>query len=109
MVEQVIDETNSTAGGTFVGRKVYEVRSGPGSGPTSGSTLTLGTHGLVNGESIRIASAVGDLPENIEPTVLYYANVVDAQNIRVSTSESNALNDILPRDLWWCNYVLNHV
>ena len=36
----------------------------------------------------------GDLPENIEAGTLYYANVVDSENIRISTSQSNALNDI---------------
>ena len=94
MVNNVIDETTNVAEGQLLARKVYPVQSGPGQGPTSGSTLTLPTHKLINGESIRIFSSDADLPENIEEGQLYYANVVDSKNIRISTSEANALNNI---------------
>ena len=89
MVDVTINASNAIASGSFVGRKVYDVLSGP-----VNSTLTLPPHGLLNGESIRIFSAIGDLPENVERGQLYYANVVDGETIRLSTSESNAFNNI---------------
>ena len=94
MTDNVVDAGNNRASGNFVGRKSYRVIAGP-----SNSTLTLATgdgdvHGLLNGEKIRIFSASGDLPENVQTSTLYFANVVDSENIRLSTSESNASNDI---------------
>jgi microcystin-dependent protein len=94
MVDNLIGGSERAAQGTNIGRKVYPVLAGPGQGPTSGSTLTLPLHGLLNGETIRIFSTTGDLPENIQAGVLYYANVVDDQNIRISTSQSNAVNNL---------------
>ena len=89
MVNNVIDATNNVAVGDSVGRKVYNVLSGP-----VNSVLTLPAHGLLQGEKIRIFSADADLPENVESATLYYCNVVDAENIRLATSESNAVNSI---------------
>tara|TARA_B100001059_G_scaffold53260_2_gene47300 strand:- start:3804 stop:10037 length:6234 start_codon:yes stop_codon:yes gene_type:complete len=94
MVDNLISGANRAAFGTNIAVKSYPVLAGPGQGPTSGSTLTLPPHGLLNGETIRVFSANADLPENMEEGQLYYANVVDTENIRISTSESNALNDI---------------
>ena len=94
MVDNLIEGTERAAEGTSIALKSYQVLAGPGQGPTSGSTLTLPVHGLLNGETIRIFSATGDLPENIQAGVLYYANVVDDQNIRISTSQSNAVNNL---------------
>ncbi len=94
MVDNIIDGPSRVAIGNNVARKVYPVIAGPGQGPTSGSTITLPLHGLLNGESIRIFSSTGDLPESIDAATLYYANVVDEENIRISTSQSNALNDL---------------
>ena len=93
MVENLIQGGDS-AGGNFTAKKVYEVKSGPGQGTNSGSTLNLDEHGLIDGESIRLFSATGDLPEGVEPSRLYYADVIDKENIRIATSESNALNGI---------------
>ena len=89
MPEVRIGPGNNVAAGTEVGRKVYPVISGP-----VNSTLTLPAHGLLQGEKIRIFSAIGDLPENISKATLYYANVLDSQNIRLSTSEANAFNNV---------------
>ena len=89
MVDNLIEGSTNQATGSEIGRKVYNVSSGP-----DGDVLNFSFHNLLNGESIRIFSATGDLPENIERGVLYYANVIDAQQIRISTSEANALNDI---------------
>ena len=90
MLDLPITPTQNLAVGQFIGRKVYPVLSGP-----INSVLTIPSHGLMNGEKIRIFSANGDLPENIESSArLYYANVIDAENIRLATSESNALNGL---------------
>ena len=89
MPEVRIGPGNNVAAGSFTGRKVYEVKSGP-----INSTLTLPAHGLLQGEKIRIFSANGDLPENVSRATLYYANVLDNQNIRLSTSEANAFNNV---------------
>ena len=72
-----------------ISKKVYNVTGAP-----SNSQLNVGTHQLSNGESVRIFSATGDLPENIQQNTLYYANVVTPSSIRLSTSEANALNDV---------------
>ena len=89
MCNNILGPGNNTAVGDDVARKVYQVQAGP-----INNTITIGNHGLLNGESIRVFSGTGDLPENLERGVLYYANVVDGENIRISTSESNALNSI---------------
>jgi microcystin-dependent protein len=89
MLDTPVNLGSNLAVGSFVARKVYPVISGP-----INSVLTLPSHGLMNGEKIRIFSGIGDLPENIFRGTLYYANVIDAENIRLSTSESNALNNL---------------
>lgn len=89
MCNNILGPGNNQATGTDVARKTYQVKAGP-----INNTLTIGNHGLLNGESVRVFSATGDLPENLERGALYYANVVDGENIRICTSESNALNDI---------------
>lgn len=89
MCNNVLGLSDNQATGSDVARKVYQVIAGP-----INNTMTLGVHGLLNGESVRVFSSTGDLPENLQRGVLYYANVVDGENIRISTSESNALNDI---------------
>ena len=89
MCDNILGPGNNQATGGSVARKVYQVLAGP-----INNTLTLGVHGLLNGESVRVFSSTGDLPENLERGALYYANVVDGENIRIATSESNALNNI---------------
>ena len=89
MVNNLIEGAVNQATGQDSGRKVYEVISGP-----DNDTLTFDIHNLLNGEKIRVFSSTGDLPENVDRGVLYYANVVDAQQIRIATSEANALNDV---------------
>ena len=51
---------NTIADGINVSVKRYEVTAGP-----TNNILTIGTHGLQDGEKIRIISDDGDLPENI--------------------------------------------
>ena len=68
----IIQMTNGDVGGVSVGTNVslksYEVTSGP-----TDSKFTIGSHGLQNGENIRIFSDDADLPENINAGELYYA------------------------------------
>ena len=90
MLDELIDAGNPQASlPSEVGRKVYDVESGP-----TNNILTITGHGLLPGEKVRVLSAIGDLPENIEKGQLYYVNVIDANQIRISSSESNALNAI---------------
>ena len=93
MCDNLINENVNVATGNNIAMKSYKVLAGPGSGADAGA-LTLEPHGLINGESIRVFSATGDLPENLEEAILYYANVLDFETIRIATSESNALNGI---------------
>jgi len=63
------------------------------SGPTDNELTIASDIGLVTGESIRIISQTGDLPEGIEPHRTYYAIRVSATEIKVASSFSDALND----------------
>ena len=91
MLDELITENQPQATeASSVGRKTRTVESGPTS-----DTLTITGHPFLPGEKIRILSSIGDLPENIELGTVYYANIVDGNQIRISSSESNALNDIV--------------
>ena len=64
---------------------------------SSGSIYTIsGGHNLQNGESIRIISETGDLPEGIEPNKLYYAitnakkTSLSSTQIQIAASRTNA-------------------
>ena len=84
------EPTSSTSqSGDSIGLKEYPVIGTP-----QNSTLTLPPHKLLQGEKVRIFSSIGDLPENIQQNTLYYANVVSSEEIRLATSEANALNGI---------------
>jgi len=91
MLDELITLANPQAQEpSSIGRKVYPVESGP-----TNAILTITGHGLLPGEKIRVLSSVGDLPENINNNNIYFANIIDANQIRVSSSESNALNDVI--------------
>jgi len=83
-------ENSGTQTGEDVAERYYEVVGGP-----TDSQLTLPPHKLLPGESVRIFSSSGDLPENIQQNTLYYANVIDGETIRLATSEANALNGVI--------------
>jgi len=90
MVNQALDEDNFIASGSDIAKKVYDV-----DGPPNNSELRLGANGLTTGESIRLLSGNGDLPENIEVNTLYYAIVSNnTEFIQIATSEANAINGI---------------
>ena len=73
--------------GTNTSEKSYQVTSGPTS-----NVLTLGTvpHALQTGETIRIFSDDGDLPENITANTVYYTIYSTSTSIKVATSPTNA-------------------
>jgi len=82
-----------------VGKKEYEVgRAGTASSITS-STITLKTaHKLFAGESVRVISDEGKLPDGIENGVIYYAVTNQSQNeslnddqIKLARTENDAI------------------
>ena len=74
--------------GSSISVKRYEVTVGP-----VNSVLTIGAHGIQNGESIRIFSDDGDLPENVEDHKLYYCiDKGDNNTIELAASLSDAFN-----------------
>lgn len=83
--------TSGIATGTNSSEKSYTVSSSP-----TNNVFTIGAHGLVTGEKIRILSIDGDLPENITENTVYYAitNTVDGtltgNQIKLATSSTNA-------------------
>ena len=61
-----------------------------------GTVYTIGSHNLSNGESVRIFSETGDLPEGLEESVVYFA-VTNTKNtnlaptqIQLASSRTNA-------------------
>ena len=79
---------STIASGTSVAVKRYAVTSGP-----TTNILTIGTHGLLTGEKIRIFSDDADLPENIEENTVYYAIKVDSTRIKLASSKTDADNN----------------
>jgi len=86
MTDEVIG-VGGTAMGTTSSVKEYIVTSGP-----TLSTLTIGAHKLVTGETVKINSDDGDLPENIIAHATYYViDNGDNNTIKLASSLTNAL------------------
>ena len=84
MLDNIIGSGTTIALGTWSSEKSYSATS-------SGSNiLTLGTHTIQTGEKIRIISDAGDLPENLEENVIYYAIRHSSTEIKVASSKTNA-------------------
>ena len=84
MLDNIVGSATTIALGTQSSEKLYSATS-------SGSNiLTLGTHTIQTGEKIRIISDSGDLPENLEENVVYYAIRHSATEIKVASSKTNA-------------------
>jgi len=66
----------------------------PASAPNTNYELAINDIGIVNGETIRVFSDDGDLPENLAPNTVYYAIKVTATAIKVASTFSNAINNI---------------
>ena len=66
----------------------------PASAPNANFELSINDIGIINGETIRIFSNDGDLPEGLEPNTVYYAIKGSATGLKVASTFSNALNNI---------------
>jgi len=87
MLDNVLGSGTTIAQGNSVGEKYYPVLSGP-----SSNIFTLGTHQIQTGETVRIFSDDGDLPENILDNTLYYAIRQSSTEIKLASSQTNAEN-----------------
>ncbi len=92
--------TNSTTGTSFTSEKVYKgVHSSPTFFKKSSYKLRV-NHELETGESVRLISDSGNLPENIDPHRVYYAitTTVDSDlagdEIKLASSFANAQNGV---------------
>jgi hypothetical protein len=75
-------------------KKEYFVGSSAGISSISGNTFTLeSSHRLFSGESIRIISENGSLPDGIEYNKIYYAITagLNADQIRIGSTYNNAI------------------
>ena len=86
MVDNVIG-VGTGALGTTSSVKEFTVAGEP-----SNNDFTIGPNTILTGESIRIISDVGDLPENITAHTTYYAiNNGDNNTIKIASSFRNAI------------------
>ena len=66
----------------------------PASAPNSNYELAINDIGIINGETIRIFSNDGDLPEGLQPNTVYYAIKGSATGLKIASTFSNAINNI---------------
>jgi len=77
----------TTAQGTFSSFKSYKVTAGP----DLNNSFTIGANKLLTGETVKIISEDGDLPENITAHDTYYViNNNDNNTIKLAASFTNA-------------------
>ena len=90
MCDNVISNTGfTTATGSTSSVKTYIVTSGP----TSNIFTVANNSGISTGESVKIISDDGDLPENIQAHQTYYAIKDGSTGIKLASSYSNALQN----------------
>ena len=90
MLENELTGIATGALGTRTGAK--KARLTP---PNSQFSMSLdGNIGLITGESIRIYSDDGDLPEGLTLNRVYYAIVVGPTEIKIASTFSNAINNV---------------
>ena len=89
MVDGVVSSSSTVAYGSVTSEKTHKVTSGP-----SSNTLTIGLHYIQTGETVRIISDSGDLPENLKPNTIYYAIRVSTSEIKVAATKANAENNL---------------
>ena len=94
--EATVVMPNGSSGTTNTSEKSVEATHSAASASLKSVFSIIGSHELANGESIRIQSDNGDLPENIEPHRVYFAitNAKDTSlspnQIRIASSKTNA-------------------
>jgi hypothetical protein len=86
MVNNAVSVGTTAVLGTNTSEKKYNV-SISGLGTVFSTSVT---HNLQTGESIRMFSDTGDLPENIAENTVYYAIVLDTSTIQLASSYTNA-------------------
>ena len=62
--------------------------------PNTNFELAIQDIGIVEGETIRVISDAGDLPEGLEPNRVYYAIKPTATGLKLASTLSNAINNI---------------
>ena len=62
--------------------------------PNTNFELAIQDIGIVNGETIRVISDDGDLPEGLEPNRVYYAIKSTPTGLKLASTLSNAINNI---------------
>jgi hypothetical protein len=70
-------------------------RSGVGINSITGNTITLtSSHTLANGESIRVISESGQLPDGLTPNTLYYAitSGIGTNQVRIAKTQNDAIS-----------------
>ncbi len=95
MVDNVVSSASTIALGSDISVKLQRVLSGPSfiqNNTAASNIFNIGTHEIQTGEKIRIFSDDGDLPENIDPNVLYYAIRHSGIEIKIASSLTNAEN-----------------
>lgn len=84
------DNDVSVGSGNLVARGTRSSEKSYGASTPVNSILTIGSHTLLTGEKIRILSETGDLPENLEANVVYYAIRHSSTEIKIAASKTNA-------------------
>ena len=62
--------------------------------PNTNFELAIQDIGIINGETIRVISDDGDLPEGLEPNRVYYAIKSTPTGLKLASTLSNAINNI---------------
>ena len=98
MTNGPLDLNTNTIAGSDTSAKVYNsvtISTPNQQSPTQTIYNTTATHNLKNGESIRIFSETGDLPEGLEENTLYYAITQERNSTRTDGIQLNEYNSKL--------------
>ena len=97
MVDNEISSTVATVGlGTTASKKKLDISGAP-TGLNGHTFTTPFNHNFVTGESVRILSESGDVPENLTEHTKYYVIKISDTQFKVASSPSNAINNIFIR------------
>ena len=89
MAENVIAGVQTAVLGDIKGTKFSTA-----SAPNTDFELTVQDIGFINGETIRVFSDDGDLPEGLSPNTVYYCIRISGTAIKIASTFSNAVNGI---------------
>ena len=94
MTNGPLDLNTNTIAGSDTSAKVYNsvtISTPNQQSPTQTIYNTTATHNLKNGESIRIFSETGDLPEGLEENTIYYAITQERNSTRTDGIQLNGV------------------